>query len=300
MDSANAASGASAKRSSSLAQRVLTAAIAVPVLAGLIWLGVWSLALLVTAAVVVGLNELYGGFTHAGFRPRVAVGIAAGLLFCVVAATRPFTPADLIGPALALIVCGSLLAELARRDREGALVNWALTLAGACYVGWLFSHFILLRQLQTPLRPGSLLALLHIDAGAAWVYAVLAITWLQDTGAYFTGRAIGRHKMAPALSPNKTWEGAVRRRGVVRRHGAAACAAARPAHRLRGRRAARRGWRRARPRGRPGRVIHQAAGGAQRSRHAAALATAASSTAPTVSCLQDLVLYYLILVLVGG
>ena len=208
MDSANAASGASAKRSSSLAQRVLTAAIAVPVLAGLIWLGVWSLALLVTAAVVVGLNELYGGFTHAGFRPRVAVGIAAGLLFCVVAATRPFTPADLIGPALALIVCGSLLAELARRDREGALVNWALTLAGACYVGWLFSHFILLRQLQTPLRPGSLLALLHIDAGAAWVYAVLAITWLQDTGAYFTGRAIGRHKMAPALSPNKTWEGA--------------------------------------------------------------------------------------------
>jgi phosphatidate cytidylyltransferase len=208
MDSANAASGASAKRSSSLRQRVLTAVVGVPVVAALIWLGPWPLALLVTTAVVIGLNELFGALAHGGFSPRVAIGIASGLLFCLAAAARPLLPFDPAGLALALVVCGTLIAELVRRDRESALVNWALTLAGACYVGWLFSHFILLRQLQTPLRPDSWLAPLHIDAGAAWVYAVLAITWLQDTGAYFTGRAIGRSKMAPILSPNKTWEGA--------------------------------------------------------------------------------------------
>ncbi|MBC8078677.1 MAG: phosphatidate cytidylyltransferase [Chloroflexales bacterium] len=208
MESANAASAASAKRSSSLAQRVLTAALAVPVLAGLIWLGIWPLSLLVTVAVLLGLNELYSALAHAGFRPRVIEGALAGVLFCVAAAARPFLAVDLTGLALALIVCGSLIAELARRDREGALASWALTLAGACYVGWLLSHFILLRQLNTPLRPGSWLTPLRIEPGAAWVYAVLTITWLQDTGAYFTGRAIGRHKMSPSLSPNKTWEGA--------------------------------------------------------------------------------------------
>jgi phosphatidate cytidylyltransferase len=187
---------------------VLTAAIGVPLLAGLIWLGVWPLALLVLVAVLIALHELYGALSQSGFQPRLAVGFASGLLLCLAAAARPLLPADPVGLALAVIVCGSLIAEIARRNREGALVSWALTLAGACYVGWLFSHFILLRQLQTPLRPGSWLAPLRIDAGAAWVYAVLAITWLQDTGAYFTGRALGRHKMAPTLSPNKTWEGA--------------------------------------------------------------------------------------------
>jgi phosphatidate cytidylyltransferase len=101
-----------------------------------------------------------------------------------------------------------LIAELPPRDRQGSLEGWALTFAGACYVAWLLSHYILLRTLETPLA-GGWLAGLHIQSGAAWVYVVLAITWMQDTMAYFVGSAWGRRQMAPYLSPKKSWEGAV-------------------------------------------------------------------------------------------
>jgi len=101
-----------------------------------------------------------------------------------------------------------LIVELARGDHEAALPSWALTLAGTLYLSWLLSHFILLRELNTPLNSG-LLASLQIEPGAAWIYFTLAITFIQDTAAYFVGRSWGRHKMAPALSPKKTWEGAI-------------------------------------------------------------------------------------------
>jgi len=53
------------------------------------------------------------------------------------------------------------------------------------------------------------LALLHSNPGPAWVALAIAVTFGNDTGAYFVGRAFGRHKLAPALSPGKTVEGAL-------------------------------------------------------------------------------------------
>ncbi len=47
------------------------------------------------------------------------------------------------------------------------------------------------------------------DSASAWIFTLAAMTWLSDTGAYFTGRALGKHKMAPILSPKKSMEGAV-------------------------------------------------------------------------------------------
>jgi phosphatidate cytidylyltransferase len=209
MDSANAASAASPKRASPLLQRVLSSLVLLPVLAALIWLGFWPTALLALVAAAFGLYELYSALAHGGYRPRWAPGFAAGLLLCATPALARLTGANLAGFSLALALGLTLVAELARRDREGALTSWALTFAGACYVGWLLAHYLLLRALATPLvAGGGWLAALRIEPGAAWVYAVLAITWLQDTGAYFVGRAYGRHKMAPYLSPKKSWEGA--------------------------------------------------------------------------------------------
>lgn len=65
-------------------------------------------------------------------------------------------------------------------------------LAGLIYVPVLFSYVIQVRRL---------------DHGLAWLFLTLAVTWAGDTGAYFAGRAFGRHKLFERVSPKKTWEG---------------------------------------------------------------------------------------------
>jgi len=209
MDSANAASAASPRNKGSLAQRVVSAAVLLPIVAGVVWWSVWAVAAVVALAMVLGLVELYGALRQGGYRPRLAVGLACALLLMLAIAFRSFLMFDPLFPAITIAIVGSLIAQLTRHQEEGALASWALTLAGALYLSWLFSHFILLRALDIPLRPGWLTPLnLGIEPGAAWIYFVLAITWIQDTAAYFAGKNLGRHKMAPVLSPKKTWEGA--------------------------------------------------------------------------------------------
>jgi phosphatidate cytidylyltransferase len=210
MDSANAASAASSRNKSSLAQRVASAAVLLPIVAGVVWWSVWSVAVVVALATALGLIELYGALRQGGYRPRLSVGLASGLLLIGAIALRPLLGFDPLFLAITLAVIGSLAIELTRSQEPGVLAGWSLTLAGALYIAWLFGHFILLRTLSTPLR-GGLLApqKLGIEPGAAWIYLVLAITWIQDTAAYFVGKNMGRHKMAPLLSPKKTWEGAV-------------------------------------------------------------------------------------------
>jgi phosphatidate cytidylyltransferase len=78
------------------------------------------------------------------------------------------------------------------------MVDWALTLAIAIYLGWPLSFFPLLRGYDVGL-----------SHGAWWVLAVLFGVWGFDTGAFFAGRFFGRHKLAPNISPGKTWEGVI-------------------------------------------------------------------------------------------
>ena len=208
MDSANAASAASPRNKSSLLQRVLSAAVLLPLIVVLVWWSVWSVVAAVVVATVIGLIELYGAFAQGGYHPRVAVGISVALGIILAATLQSFISIDLIMPVVTLAIIGSLVVELGYRSEAGSLPAWSLTLAGAFYLAWLFSQFILLRSLATPQLHISIFTRLGIEAGAAWIYAVCAITWIQDTAAYFVGRRLGRHKMAPVLSPKKTWEGA--------------------------------------------------------------------------------------------
>jgi phosphatidate cytidylyltransferase len=208
MDSANAASAASSKNKSGLAQRVLSAAVLLPLVIAVAWWSAWSVAATVLVAMVIGLTELYGAFRAGGFRPRLAVGIGVGAAIILAFALRPLVAFDLVLPVITLAVVVSLIVEVIDYRETGALPAWGLTLAGALYLGWLFGHFVLLRSLDTPLRP-SLFSPLRIAPGTAWIFTIFAITWIQDTAAYFVGRYMGRHKMAPVLSPKKTWEGAV-------------------------------------------------------------------------------------------
>ena len=69
-----------------------------------------------------------------------------------------------------------------------------LITVGILYAGWLLGHLVALRGLED---------------GRNWVFFALFITFASDTAAFFVGRALGRHKLAPAISPGKTWEGAI-------------------------------------------------------------------------------------------
>ncbi len=79
-------------------------------------------------------------------------------------------------------------------DLRNAPRRVALAVMGAVYPGLLLSALVRIRQL---------------DRGEWWIILTLAVTWLNDTCAYFAGRAFGKHKLYERISPSKTWEGAV-------------------------------------------------------------------------------------------
>jgi phosphatidate cytidylyltransferase len=93
---------------------------------------------------------------------------------------------------LAGVVLLTLAAALVRFDAERMLADWLWTAGCLLYVGFLGCFIVLLRD---------------FDNGRDWVYLALFSTFAVDTSAYFTGRALGRHPLAPAISPKKTVEG---------------------------------------------------------------------------------------------
>ncbi|WP_274542421.1 phosphatidate cytidylyltransferase [Candidatus Oscillochloris fontis] len=207
MDGANAASADSPSKASSLALRVASVSVLIPIVIAAAW-WYWSAAILVGFSAVLATIELYGIMQRGGYAPRLSVGVTISLLLCGAAAFQDVIPLDLGEAVIGISILFALTYEIFPRDRSTSLVNWALTFAGAYYIGGLLSYFILLAQLHTPLRDGWL-TFLHIPPATSWILLVLAVTWLQDTAAYFVGRAFGKHRMAPILSPKKSWEGAV-------------------------------------------------------------------------------------------
>ena len=130
-----------------------------------------------------------------GFHPTRAVGFAMVWLFLL---DVQFPRAELLHPGLTLLVLGSLAWQLFRRQ-SSPVADWALTVVGGLYLGLCGAYLLELRVLEPD--------------GLWWTLTVVSSILLADSGAYFVGRAWGRHKLAPLLSPHKTWEGYIA--GVV-------------------------------------------------------------------------------------
>jgi phosphatidate cytidylyltransferase len=111
----------------------------------------------------------------------------------VIATARFFFPEAAI-PLFVLLILVAMGVHLVayERGRDQAGIDFAVTVAGIIYLGWLGSYLLDLRQLPQ---------------GGWWLMLALPIVWGGDTGAYSIGAAYGKHKMAPRLSPNKSWEG---------------------------------------------------------------------------------------------
>ena len=174
--------------------RVLTAIVLVPLVVVLVGLGgLWFFAL-VAAILTVAVIEFCHLMRRNDFRPAPTFAVALLWVFLLDAQLSQVDVRwRLLGPGMSLVIMGSLTWQMAHRQGN-PVVDWALSMAGPLYVGWLGAHLIRLRA---------------VPEGAFWILTALPAIWLADSAAYSIGRAWGRHKLAPTLSPGKTWEGYV-------------------------------------------------------------------------------------------
>jgi phosphatidate cytidylyltransferase len=174
-----------------LAQRVLVILIILPIgLLGIV-LGGWAFTLLIAVVLGVAGWEFGQLFKTGGLRPANFLVIFGILALVIGRSWNGFESADWI---ISLIVLLSITYYLAafERGRDQAGTDFAVTLAGIFYIGWIGAYFVSLRQL---------------DQGMWWLLLILPATWIADSGAYMIGSRFGRHKLSPKLSPKKTWEG---------------------------------------------------------------------------------------------
>ncbi len=174
-----------------LLQRVLSAVVLIPIVLGLAYLGGPGFAALVAVAAILAGYEFYHIMRNAGHQPSYLGGLVLITLFLLDA----YYPGHGIWRwGAAAVVALSMVWQMLQTDTKGFLVNWALMLAGALYVGGLFAHMISLRNLPR---------------GLEWLMLAFLATWTCDTAAYMVGTWWGRHSFFAHISPRKTWEGAL-------------------------------------------------------------------------------------------
>jgi phosphatidate cytidylyltransferase len=170
--------------------RVVVALVGLPLVLGMVWLGGWWLYVLVLVAALVAVHEFVTVTRPLRpLTPALYLGVVLGL---TTAETNGLV--WMLGGILATFVFAFAASALAK-TRAPSTVAIAATFLGAAWIGFGLGFLLLLREVEPH---GRLLA-----------FTVLLTVWAADTLAYLGGRAFGRHKMAPTLSPGKTWEGLV-------------------------------------------------------------------------------------------
>lgn len=177
-------------------KRIVSGVVFVPLFVLLVWYGPFvGFVLLVAAVVALGQWELYRMVERARPGAYRELGILLGLLITAGFALFALGRQEFLPLAVtAAVVLPALTGMAGRHMPVAASTKVVWTIFGVAYVAWLLGHAVLLRALP---------------AGDRWVFFLVLVTWAGDTAAMLTGRAFGRHQMAPVLSPNKTWEGAL-------------------------------------------------------------------------------------------
>lgn len=181
---------------SNLAQRLATAVVAIPVLVWLLFPGpAWAFYVLALLVTILGARELFM-MSH----PDDAISQAIGVLMTSVVSAAMYLGSGDLRVVLTILISVPLLGQLVTLVRLGDIPSAARRsmsmAAGPVLIG----------------LPLTLMALIKKDGGATgpgWVMACFCFAWIADTGGYFAGRFLGKHKLYEAVSPKKTVEGAV-------------------------------------------------------------------------------------------
>lgn len=195
-DTPNAEAKPAAKAPSNLLMRILTALVAAPLILLLLYLGpAWGWLVFIGAATLIGASELFA-MTHSGDRVAQALGVL-GALGVFVVLWFASTDARVLLAAMLLLPLFGMLATLWRLgDMSTAALRVAAATFGPLYLGAGMGAIALLKKNGGEHGPGL-------------VVLSLMLSWMSDTGGYFAGRFLGKHKLYEAVSPKKTIEGAI-------------------------------------------------------------------------------------------
>ena len=172
-------------------KRIVTAAVLIPLVLLLVLKGHFWLLILAAAVVALAAAWEFMALADAGGAklPRILVLIAIGVLFACA-----FRNADLIGPALCAVGLLLFLVCVFRSPLDRVLRDAAASLFCLVYIGFTLCTLPLIGAQE---------------GGPSLLLLLLCVVWSGDTAAFYVGKSIGRRKLAPKLSPNKTWEGTV-------------------------------------------------------------------------------------------
>jgi phosphatidate cytidylyltransferase len=168
--------------------RILVGLAGIPVVLGIVYLGGWWVFGLAAVAAGIGLHEFW--LLTRRLRPLAPAGyVGAGL---ALVAAELGSVEWMVGGVMTTLALAFLLKGISA-TRQAATASISATVTGAVWIGLGMGFLILIRELP--------------DHGRLAAFTVLLAVWAGDTLAYFGGRLLGRHKMAPRTSPGKTWEG---------------------------------------------------------------------------------------------
>jgi len=175
--------------------RVLTAAVGIPVVMGLTYLGGTVFAAVIAFAGILAQLELYDLQIRLGWNPNRWLGVAMALAVMLRSEIGWSEPL-LVGFVLILI------ADLLRTGPDHSpTARLSGTLLGVIYPAWLFSYL-------TDIRLG-LASTLDTAQAFGTTMMLLILVWVADSAAYYVGKSVGKRPLAPSLSPKKTWEGSL-------------------------------------------------------------------------------------------
>lgn len=205
-----------------LTKRIIVAVIGIPIAIGLIYAGGYVFLLAIILLSNLALWELYQLPTAKGIYPNTYLGLTfnSGFLALVfLISTDAYNYIQALKPLILITFIFPMVVFLIQIFSKSlnTTASAAVTIAGAFWISFSFASLIAIRFLPNLLLSFNPIAIstsitynFLSENRIAWFFvAILASIWICDSFAYFVGKAIGRHRLAPSISPKKTIEGAI-------------------------------------------------------------------------------------------